>query len=69
MPRIVHSQGVPCDDILVALVCRVRSKLGLTQAALARKIGLSCTTVQRWEQGIGSISPENVKRLKALINA
>jgi DNA-binding transcriptional regulator YiaG len=69
MPRIIHNKGVPCDDDLVALVCRVRTKLGLTQSQLARKIGYSWTTVQRWEQGIGSISPENVKKLKALINA
>jgi putative transcriptional regulator len=32
-------------------VRRVRTKLGLSQAAFARRFGLSARTVQEWEQG------------------
>lgn len=35
----------------------LRAKLGLTQEALARKLGVSLFTVCRWEQGRSKPSP------------
>ena len=45
----------------------LRKKLDLTQEGLARKIGVSWSTVNRWERGIGNPSPmarEILKRLE-----
>jgi DNA-binding XRE family transcriptional regulator len=46
---------------------RLREKAGLTQAALARRAGLSLRTVQSWEQGRRSpVSADFFKLVKAL---
>jgi len=36
---------------------KLRDSLELTQEALARELGVSFSTVSRWERGIGNPSP------------
>jgi DNA-binding transcriptional regulator YiaG len=43
----------------------IRFKLGFTQEDLARKLGLSLSTVSKWEQGVTSpsrLARERIKR-------
>jgi putative transcriptional regulator len=47
----------------------IREKLGLSQAALAEKIGVSSCSVSRWERGVFSPSPLATRRLKHLLAA
>lgn len=44
----------------------LRKKLGLTQEGLARKIGVSWSTVNRWERGRGEPSPLAREKLEIL---
>lgn len=44
----------------------IRDRLGLTQQQLADKIGVSSTTIIRWEQNKHSISEDNQKKLQSL---
>lgn len=45
----------------------IRNKLGLTQEALARLIGVSFQTVNRWERGLFKPSPLAVEKLKSIM--
>ena len=47
----------------------LRKKLKLTQEGLARKVGVSWSTVNRWERGIGKPSPLALQRLDELENS
>ena len=48
---------------------RRRLEIGLTQGALAEKIGVDITTVYRWESGLVEPSPRRLRSLrKALEN-
>jgi transcriptional regulator with XRE-family HTH domain len=53
-------------------VKRIRAKLGITQAELARRIGgVSRRTVEGWEQGlrgIGEVNAEKLRKLEGGIN-
>ena len=42
----VHEIEVSCPDVVA-----IRSKTGLSQLALARRIGLPLGTLKNWEQG------------------
>jgi len=53
----------------LARLPRARAHLGITQSQLARRMGYSWTTVQRWEQGIGTISNAQIDKLKAMLSA
>ena len=44
----------------------IRERLGLTQQQLADKIGVSSTTIIRWEQNKHAISEDNQKKLQSL---
>ena len=44
----------------------IRDRLGLTQQQRADKIGVSSTTIIRWEQNKHSISEDNQKKLQSL---
>jgi transcriptional regulator with XRE-family HTH domain len=52
-----------------ARIRRLRSSLGLSQAALASRLGVSSNTVARWERGVTKPTAENVARLRALEEA
>jgi len=45
----------------------IRGKLGLTQEELARKLGVSWSTVARWEAGQGKPSPLAQKAIEYLL--
>jgi len=47
-------------------VKRIRKKLGLTQASMAAKLGVTVTTVARWEIGVRSPRGEHVEKLRQL---
>ena len=44
----------------------LRAKLGLTQEQFAAKVGVTFSTVNRWENGRGKPSPLAVRRIKEL---
>ena len=41
----------------------IRQKEGLSQQALAKKIGVSYRTIQNWENGVNQIKPEKAQKL------
>jgi len=45
----------------------LRQKLGLSQEALARKLGVSVLTVRRWEKGSFKPSPLALLRIEELM--
>jgi len=47
-------------------IYELRKKYNLTQVDVARAIGVSITTVQRWEQEVTNPSEENQKKLEDL---
>jgi DNA-binding transcriptional regulator YiaG len=51
-----------CPRVTGAEVRRIRHGLQLTQAALARELGVTRVTVVRWESGVYAI-PEPTARL------
>jgi len=50
----------------------IRERLGMTQEEFARKIGVTITTISRWERGDclpkSRVVIEKVKRLKNVVN-
>jgi len=50
-------------------VKQVREALALTQQQFADKIGVSATTIIRWENNTHGISEENQQKIEELINA
>jgi transcriptional regulator with XRE-family HTH domain len=44
----------------------LRTRLGWTQARLARELGTDAVTVSRWERGVSKPRPSAAKRLSAL---
>ncbi len=48
---------------------KLREALELTQEAFARELGVSFTTVSRWENGHGTPSPLAKRRLEELRRA
>ncbi len=49
-------------------VRRIRKRLGLTQAELAGRVGVTASSVARWEQGVLGIR-ESAARLIRLLGA
>jgi len=48
------------------MVRKLRTKLGLTQEQFAAKIGVTWSTVNRWENGRGNPSPLAIRRIEEL---
>lgn len=46
---------------------QLRAKLGLSQQALAGKLGVSRNTVNRWEMGTRAISPMAERLIRTLL--
>ena len=46
---------------------RLRKKLNLTQEQLAQKLGVSFTTINRWENGKNEPSPLALKEIQRLM--
>ena len=50
------------------LVRDLRAKLGLTQEQFAAKVGVTWSTVSRWENGRGTPSPLATRRITELLD-
>jgi len=48
------------------MICKLRTNLGLTQEQFAAKIGVTVSTVNRWENDKGKPSPLAMLRIKRL---
>ena len=44
-----------------------RIELDLSQFELAKKIGVSVMSIQKWERGVTTPKPENQKKLKEVL--
>lgn len=55
------------DNVLAKKIRELRSKLGLTQEQFAAKIGVTFSTVNRWENGKGKPSPLAMKQVEQLM--
>ncbi|MBN2136688.1 MAG: helix-turn-helix transcriptional regulator [Sedimentisphaerales bacterium] len=51
---------------LALKIRRLRSRLDLTQEQFAAKVGVTFSTVNRWENGKGSPSPLAMRRIEEL---
>ena len=49
-------------------ITELRVAFGLTQEQFAAKLGVTLSTVNRWENGVGKPSPLALARLKKLQN-
>ena len=49
------------------LIRNLRTKLGLTQEQFAAKVGVTWSTVNRWENGRGRPSPLAMKQIQELL--
>ena len=56
------------DKDIPRIVKKLRTKMGLTQEQFAAKIGVTFSTVNRWENSKGKISPLAMKRIEELQN-
>ena len=54
------------DSELAKTIRELRAKLGLTQEKFAATLGVTWSTVNRWENGRGSPSPLAVRRIEEL---
>ena len=60
MSRIEESE-------LARKIKELRSKLGLTQEQFAAKVGVTFSTVNRWENGKGKPSPLAMRQIEELM--
>jgi len=51
---------------MAEMIKDLRSKLGLTQEQFAAKVGVTFSTVNRWENGRGTPSPLATRRIEEL---
>ena len=56
------------ENNLAKKIKELRLKLGLTQEQFAAKVGVTFSTVNRWENGRGTPSPLARKQIEALIS-
>ena len=55
------------DSELAKMIRELRAKLGLTQEQFAAKVGVTWSTVNRWENGRGHPSPLAMRRIDELM--
>jgi len=53
---------------LAKIIKELRNKLGLTQEQFAVKVGVTFSTVNRWENGKGKPSPLAMKQIERLLH-
>ncbi len=51
----------------VALIRKIRARLGLTQEKFAARLGVTLPTINRWENGRTKPSPLAIQNLRELI--
>ena len=54
------------DSELAKTIRELRAKLGLTQEQFAAKVGVTWSTVNRWENNRGKPSPLAMRRIREL---
>jgi len=54
------------DKDIPKIVKKLRTEIGLTQEQFAAKVGVTFTTVNRWENGKGKPSPLAMQKLNEL---
>ena len=54
------------DNELAEMIKDLRAKLGLTQEQFAARVGVTWSTVNRWENGRGKPSPLAMRQIKEL---
>ena len=54
-------------EITVKRIRELRDKLDLTQEQFAAKVGVTWSTVNRWENGRGKPSPLAMRRIEELL--
>ena len=57
-----------CYTLVSMDIRKMRKRLNFTQEQLAQKLGVSFTTVNRWEKGKNEPSPLALRALKELEN-
>ncbi len=55
------------EEELAEMIKDLRAKLGLTQEQFAAKVGVTFSTVNRWENGRGTPSPLAMGRIEELM--
>ena len=59
MPRKKH-------NAVTKMIRNLRAKIGLTQEQFAAQVGVTWSTVSRWENGRGTPSPLAMRRIEEL---
>ena len=54
------------EEQLAKMIRDLRAKLGLTQEQFAAKVGVTFSTVNRWENDRGKLSPLAMRRIEEL---
>lgn len=54
------------DTVVAEMVRKLRATLGLTQEQFAAKVGVTWSTVNRWENGRGNPSPLAMRQIEDL---
>jgi len=55
------------DNKVAKMIRELRAKLGLTQEQFAAKVGVTWSTVNRWENSRGHPSPLAMRRIQELM--
>ena len=55
-----------CEKDISGVVKKLRKDIGLTQEQFAAKIGVTVSTVNRWEMGRSKPQPLAIKQINAL---
>ena len=55
------------ENELAEKISGLRSKLGLTQEQFAARVGVTFSTVNRWESGKSTLSPLAMRRIEELM--
>ena len=54
------------DTAVAEMIRELRAKLGLTQEQFAAQVGVTWSTVNRWENGRGKPSPLAMRRIEEM---
>lgn len=61
------TMSIPKETEIASMIKKLRSRLGLTQEQFAVKVGVTFSTVNRWEKNRGAPSPLALRRVEEMI--
>ena len=61
--RVGHHGAIMKTKDITTLIKQLRKQLSLTQEQFARKVGVTCGSVNRWENGMRTPHPYLIQRL------